>query len=271
MYRLFKDKCPSLFKINAACILTTTLVIFIYESAYFYQKWQKVVLEKEHLEKIHLATQLEGLKNQVNPHFLFNSLNTLAYLIPEDQEKSVRFVEKLSKVYRYILDIKDAKLVTVQSEIDFIQSYIFLLKERFGENLIIEIDIPASFLSKELLPLALQILFENAIKHNVISALKPLTIKLYTQNEKIVVSNNIQPKQQVIDSTGFGLNNISNRYELIAGKKIEIIPKDENANFTVKLPLLDSKAQTKSTKIPTIGLITNIPSRRRHRRTERHQ
>ena len=187
---------------------------------------------------MNMQSQLEGLKNQVNPHFLFNSLNTLTYLIPENADKSVHFVQQLSKVYRYILELKDKELISLEEELRFLDAYTFLLKERFGENLCVEIDIPDEFLNKNIIPLSLQILCENAIKHNIISSQKPLCLKVFIQNEdKLIVKNNLQKKNQEMNSTRLGLQNIKNRYRFFSEKEVEVIATQEE--FVVVLPLID--------------------------------
>ncbi len=223
--------------IAVSSIIMISLVVAIYESIYFYQQLKKSIQEKEELQRENIQSQLEGLKSKVNPHFLFNSLNTLAYLIPEDADKSVKFVQKLSKVYRYILEMSDEKLIPLQQELDFLNAYIFLLKERFEENLRVEIDIPKARLTDKIIPLSLQILFENAIKHNVISSSKPLFIKVLINPEgKLIVENNLQKKKQIKDSTKFGLENIKNRYRFFSTEAVDVI--STSSSFIVSLPLI---------------------------------
>jgi LytS/YehU family sensor histidine kinase len=218
-------------------LITTFLVLGIYETIGFYTQLQKSVVEKEQLERENIQSQLEGLKNQVNPHFLFNSLNTLSYIIPEDSDTAVKFVQKLSKVYRYILEIRDSKLINLEEELEFLKSYNFLLKERFGENLNINIDVPKENLKDQILPLSLQILFENAIKHNIISGKKPLTIEiLIDNNERLIVRNNLQKKRQAMNGTKLGLDNIKNRYRFFSDLEVKVIESDEF--FTVIMPLI---------------------------------
>ena len=213
------------------------LIWAIYESLYFYTKLQKTLREKEQLTRINIQSQLEGLKNQVNPHFLFNSLNTLIYLIPENPDKAVNFVQKLSKVYRYILEIREQKIISIGDELEFLKAYVFLLKERFGENLKINIDLPATYERRKIVPLSLQILFENAIKHNIISTQRPLHIEVFVSNERLVIKNNLQRKNQVISSTHLGLENIKNRYKFFTDKEVEVLEIDDS--FVVTLPMVD--------------------------------
>lgn len=217
------------------------LVSAIYESVYLYARWRESIVEQERLRRENIQSQLEGLKNQVNPHFLFNSLNTLIYIIPEDPQRAVQFVQKLSKVYRYILEIREKELIPLEEELTFLDSFIFLVQERFGENLRVDVEIPDAFLQARIIPLSLQILFENAIKHNVISEQRPLTIELFVDEEQhLVVRNNLQRKKQVLDSTRVGLDNIRSRYAFFTDEKV-VISEDE-AFFTVSLPLLKVSA-----------------------------
>ena len=214
------------------------LVISIYEGTYLFAELKKSKLEQEVLIKENITSQLEGLKNQVNPHFLFNSLNTLASIIPDDQDRGVRFVTKLSKVYRYILDIKDQKLISVKEELDYLNSYTYLLKERFGDNIKFDIEVDEKDYDKLIIPLSLQITFENAIKHNIITSSKPLHIHVYMENENLVVKNNLQRKSTVETSTKTGLQNIKNRYSFFTNKEVGVISTVKH--FIVTLPLLTS-------------------------------
>lgn len=236
VFKKIDNVSPSV-SMSISSLVVIALVVAIYESIYFYQQLKKSIQEKEELQRENIKSQLEGLKSKVNPHFLFNSLNTLAYLIPEDAEKSVKFVQKLSKVYRYILEMSDEKLIPLQKELDFLNAYIFLLKERFEENLRVEIDIPKARLKDKIIPLSLQILFENAIKHNVISSSKPLFIKVLINEEgKLIVENNLQKKKQIKNSTKFGLENIKNRYRFFSTEAVDVI--STSTSFIVSLPLI---------------------------------
>lgn len=219
-----------------ASFMIIALVSAIYESAFLYHRWKETVVETERLRRENVESQLEGLRNQVNPHFLFNSLNTLIYIIPEAPERAVRFVQKLSKVYRYILEIREKKIITLEEELDFLEAYIFLLKERFGDNLQIDLHIPESLKQSQIVPLSLQILFENAIKHNIISKDKPLKIEVFAEDGHLVVQNNLQKKKQTMPSTNVGLENIRNRYAFFSAEPVEILT--DTGRFRVSLPLL---------------------------------
>jgi LytS/YehU family sensor histidine kinase len=191
----------------------------------------------ERLKRENLSIQLEGLKNQISPHFLFNSLNTLAAIIPEDPMQSVEFVHKLSHTYRYLLEQKDKNLVELSTELDFIQSYYFLQRIRFGDNLRLTIELPEAYYTRKLPPLSLQLLIENAIKHNVISDQKPLCLSIgIDESGRLLVQNNLQPRLMVEPSTGIGLPNIESRYKHLEVGGMEV--KQTDTLFSVYLPLL---------------------------------
>lgn len=203
----------------------------------FLKEWKAAVIKIEQLKLENLSARYDALKNQVNPHFLFNSLNSLSALVYEDQRKAIEFIQKLSQVYRYVLDKRDCELVSLDDELTFLNNYLFLQKIRFGDNLHIEIqkDLEAGWIP----PLAIQMLVENAIKHNVICEEKPLAIRINVQAEQVQVSNNIQEKLEK-DSTGIGLTNLKARYEYLSDQKVLVENKDNR--FLVSIPLL---------KIPT--------------------
>lgn len=226
----------SLISSNSAAIFCTILVMAIYESIYFMNELKNSVEEKETLKRESLNAQLNALRTQVNPHFLFNNLNTLSSIIPENPQQAVEFVQQLSKVYRHILEVKDQKNISLKEELDVLRAYGFLLKTRFGNNLDIDINVPDEKLNKNIVPLSLQLLMENAIKHNIVSNDKPLKIDVYAVNGRLVVSNNLQRKNQLTESTGMGLDNIRKRYKLLSDKPVEVT-ENEN-NFTVSIPLI---------------------------------
>ncbi len=228
---------PGFAVVFTVSLILCALVIAIYEAAAFYLQLGMAVREKAELERNYVSSQLEGLRNQVNPHFLFNSLNTLIYLIPENADKAVNFVQKMSKVYRYVLESREAQLIPVRDELEFLQAYIFLLKERFGENLQVHlIDLDHNDRAG-IVPLSLQMLFENAIKHNVISTEKPLSIEVFFENKRLVVRNNLQRKNQVMDSTGVGMQNIKDRYRMLTDQAVEVIVSQQY--YTVLLPVVE--------------------------------
>lgn len=223
---------------NAAAIFCSLTVVAIYESIYFMNELRKSVEEKELLKQESLKAQLNALKTQVNPHFLFNNLNTLVSVIPENPDQAVKFVQQLSKVYRHILEVQDEQSIPLKDELDVMRAYAFLLQTRFGENLDITIDVPEEKLKKKIVPLSLQILMENAIKHNIVSSDKPLKVSVSALNGRLVVSNNLQKKNQVNESTGIGLDNIRNRCRLLGNEQVEVT--ESGSNFTVSIPLIDN-------------------------------
>ena len=196
------------------------------------------VEEKELLKRESLMAQLNALKTQVNPHFLFNNLNTLCSIIPENPDQAVAFVQQLSKVYRHILEVKDEKSIPLKDEMAVLEAYAFLLKTRFGDNLEIDMQVDPKQMEDLIVPLSLQLLMENAIKHNIVSQDRPLKIIVKIIDGRLVVSNNLQKKNQIIESTGIGLTNIRNRYKLLTDKLILVT---ETLNdFTVSIPLIQS-------------------------------
>lgn len=214
----------------------------IYEAVYFYGKWNEANLEAEKYKTQQIVSQLESLKNQISPHFLFNSLNTLAAIIPEDASQAEKFTEKLSDVYRYILQYKDKELVFLNVELDFIESYLFMLKIRYPENLEVIIDIPNRYLNMHVAPLTIQILLENAIKHNVISKTSPLKIRIFIDDkEQIVVENELKLKTVAKNSTKTGLENVRKRYAYLSDKSIDVFQNQEI--FKVSVPLISFEGE----------------------------
>ena len=208
------------------------------EAIYSQQEWRRTLLEKEQLEKLHLQSQLDVLKNQINPHFLFNSLNSLSSIIADDPGKAELFVDKLSMVYRYILLHNDRDWVDLHTELTFIKAYFHLLQTRYGEG--VQLNLAVSDSQAELLlpPLTLQLLVENAIKHNVVHKNKPLLIEIASSGEmELMISNNLQRKnKQLVLSHGVGLKNIAERYNIANAGAIMV--QEQNGLFAVKLPLV---------------------------------
>ncbi len=220
--------------VGATCNLLATS---FNEGAAFYEKWREVVDESDQLKKENLQSQLEGLKGQVNPHFLFNSLNSLSSLISEDPEKAEKFLDEMSKVYRYLLRTNEEGLTSLDSEMQFIHSYFHLLKTRYGDGLEMETRINDKYYEYQLPPLTLQMLVENAVKHNMILKDSPLHILIMTTNSgKLVVTNNLQRKDRMVSSNKVGLTNIVKKYRLM--KKEEISVRDDGKEFAVVVPLI---------------------------------
>ncbi len=213
----------------------TFFVSTIMHGRTFLVNWRQSLIEGEKLKKDHIAAQYETLKNQVNPHFLFNSFNVLTTLVHKDADLAEQFVRQLSNVYRYVLDSRDKEVVPLEQELKQLEAYIFLMKIRFGESLKADIH-PIHTEGVSVAPLTLQMLFENALKHNEVSKLNPLSIEVFLEGDFIVVKNNIQLKNSVGESTGVGLENIKARYRFLSNKAVLV---EENETFfVVKIPII---------------------------------
>lgn len=222
-----------------ACVVSAGFAVLaasFHEAVAFYEKWKKVTDEAEHLKKVNLQTQLESLKAQVNPHFLFNSLNSLSSLISEDPGKAEKFLDEMCKVYRYLLRNNEDDLAPLWVEMQFIHSYYHLLKTRYGDSLFLEVNIPDELVWYRIPSLTLQMLVENAVKHNMMLKDRPLQIVITTvAGPRLVVSNNLQRKKR-ISSNKVGLNNIVNKYKLL--KQDDIIVQEDEKTFAVVVPLI---------------------------------
>jgi two-component system, LytTR family, sensor kinase len=204
---------------------------------FFMNKLKKAQLEAEQLKKISVEAQFEALSNQINPHFMFNCFNVLSTLVYKDPDISAKFISQISNVYRYLLHSQERKLVSLKDELTFVESYLFLLQIRYGQNLIVQKDIEPTYPDEfYVAPASLQMLIENAIKHNIISKSHPLKIHLYSTHGAIVVSNNLQEKQVKEQSTKRGLLNIQNRYRLMTDEVVKI--EKTLSEFKVEIPLL---------------------------------
>jgi len=197
---------------------------------------QKIALENEHLKNENLKARYTMLVNQINPHFLFNSLNSLSMLVREGQtQNALTYIEQLSYTFRYIMRNEKYELQTLGNEMEFLNAYKYLLEIRYADKLFFDIEIDAEKLDERLPALSLQPLIENAVKHNSITRSAPLHISITTENDSLVISNPIKPKMEAENSTGIGLKNLTSRYKLLTGKNIEIT--NDGAHFTVRLPL----------------------------------
>lgn len=220
-----------------AVILLCDIVVYSLSKLIAYAFLSQTQLNSERGEK-HLAQfQYNKLKMQINPHFLFNSLNILDFLVQEgEKERAGAFIRKLADCYRYMLKTEDEPLVTLREELDFAQKYSDLLQERFANGFVVEYDIPNDALSGHVIPCCLQLLIENATKHNIVNAEHPLMVKIGINNDVLYVSNNLQPRISTQASTGKGLNNIRQQYQDIAGCDITI--EQTHTTYTVNIPLL---------------------------------
>ncbi|MEM0997184.1 MAG: histidine kinase [Bacteroidota bacterium] len=229
---------PPFARILIVTILFNVLFTGIYEAIYSVIGWSDSQLQTEKLKRESLQSQLDNLKSRVNPHFLFNSLNTLSALIPERPDDAVKAVEQLARTYRYLLAASEKEVVQVREELENVQAYLFLLQTRFGSALRVDIAVPEALQDRFVVPLAVQMLVENCIKHNVVRQKEPLRIRIGTEGEDwLVVENAVRPRPRAAEGTGTGLRNIRRRYELVAQSAIEVHADSER--FRVKLPLLN--------------------------------
>ncbi len=225
---------------NRATIISEYIIFIIIASIIyavsFFRAWREQVQETEQVKNEALALKYQVLQDQINPHFLFNSLNVLGSLIDIDVPKAKEFTRELSLFYRNVLQFKDQDIISLKEEIAFVEKYIYLQQIRFGEALEVEIVANAN-VDGSVIPLSLQALVENAIKHNEISKAKPLKILIaVTDEQELIVENNLQPKKMVEPSSKTGLANLAGRYEFLTGKKVEIVKNGEY--FRVSLPLI---------------------------------
>lgn len=217
--------------------LPSFLIIAVYEAIYYFQQYTRALIDRERLETQHVNTELNNLRNQINPHFLFNSLNTLMNLIPNDQDAAMNYLSKLSKFYRYAVGVKEEKLIPLHKEIEFAHLFVDLLHERFKDALDVRINVQGGE-EQKVPPLSLQLLIENAVKHNVVSRESPLNIEIELDEREgeLVVSNNVQRKINSVSSTGMGLENIKSRFKYFTDRPVKII--DDIERFQVALPTI---------------------------------
>ncbi|MCR9229039.1 MAG: 2TM domain-containing protein [Flavobacteriaceae bacterium] len=219
--------------------LIAMIVALLFYAAYYYKYYKEKQVKEQKIIAGSASARFDALKNQLDPHFLFNSLNVLTSLIDEDPHQAQNFTTSLSKVYRYVLEQKNKDLVTVDEELKFARTYVRLLKMRFEDSIIFDIPDNSSQPEAKIVPLSLQLLLENAVKHNVVTSSRPLHIKVFEQNGMLVVSNNLQEKQVVKKSSGVGLQNIKQRYNILTDREV-IIEKTES-DFRVFIPMLTQK------------------------------
>jgi two-component system LytT family sensor kinase len=203
---------------------------------YFLERWKDSIVQAERLEKEKSQVQFDNLRNQLNPHFLFNALTSLNSLIFEDQQLASAFLQQLSKVYRYVLQNKDKNFVLLNTELEFISNYVFLLETRFSKALQINFNINEEAKQKAIVPVTLQILIQNALKHNIVDKDKKLTIDVLTVGDYLIVSNNLQVRKTVETSNKQGLDNLKSLYAFLTDKEVIVEPTTDR--FYVKIPLL---------------------------------
>lgn len=216
-------------------IFFTVVGIIIINGIRFFKSWKQAAVNEEKLKREKLAIEYESLKNQVNPHFLFNSLTALSSLVYTDQQKAVNFIREFSNVFRYVLESREKEVIDIATEKRLLESVSYLNRIRYDDLLQININLTDAT-DKYVLPMALQMLLENAIKHNVISERKPLQVEIIEEEEYIVVKNNRQPKKNEIVSTKIGLENIKSRYKYLSDKEVQVEATADQ--FIVKIPIL---------------------------------
>ena len=220
------------------------MVIFIFggiilvNSSHFFKSWKEAAVNEEILKREKLAIEYEALKNQVNPHFLFNSLTALSSLVYKDQEKAVAFIREFSNVFRYVLESRGKELVDFATEKKLLESVSYMNQIRYENSLQIKVNL-SDATDKYIIPMALQMLLENAIKHNSISVNKPLKVNIMEEDGYVVVKNNLQPKKSEIVSNKIGLENIKSRYKYLSDK--DVLIEKSNEEFIVKIPVLSIK------------------------------
>jgi two-component system LytT family sensor kinase len=220
-------------------IVFNTFITFLNEGIYRFEKFSVTIKETEQLKKEYMHSQLLGLKSQMNPHFLFNSLNTLSSLINEDADKAEEFLDHMSKVYRYLLRNNEEKLVTLETEVDFIKSYYFLLKARHEDGLRLHINLSPGKEEQWIPPLTLQMIFENAMNQNAISRSRPLSIWISDTENGLQIVHSVQPKINNITGTAEIEENINNKYRLLCGCEIRI--NETETERSILLPVIHSK------------------------------
>ncbi len=240
-YFLFYDKIPfhpsrdvlvAIYAINIFMVLSVILSIFGYR---FFVRWKQEQIVAAELEKEKALVQYDNLKNQLNPHFLFNALSSLNSLIFENPQLASDFLQQLSKVYRYVLENKEKNTVSLQTEINFVNHYIKLLETRFDGGLKVVFEVSEEAKDKMIVPVTLQILIENAAKHNTTSKGFPLVVRIKAEGDWLTVENNLQKRNAIETSNGHGLENLKNLYHYISDRKVDVV--ETNDSFTAKIPL----------------------------------
>jgi hypothetical protein len=222
------------------------VILIIFYSVFYYRRKQENKVKEQKIIAGTASAKFDALKNQLDPHFLFNSLNVLTSLIEENPIAATKFTTALSKVYRYVLEQKSKDLVTVAEELKFAELYMSLIKMRFEDSIVFTMPKEVSNPEAKVVPLSLQLLLENAVKHNQVTPSKKLHITIVEEDGNLIISNNVQPKQVVKGSTGVGLKNIRQRYEILTNRPVTI---NENTNqFSISIPMLTKESITMKTQ-----------------------
>jgi len=217
---------------------SVVLSVILVNLSHFFTSWRQAAVNEEKLRREKLQVEYEALRNQVNPHFLFNNLTALSSLVYKDREKAVTFIREFSNVFRYVLESREKEVVDLATEKKFIESVSYLYRIRYENSLQINLRLTDAT-DKYIIPMALQMLLENAIKHNAISEGSPLKVDILEENNYVVVKNNLQPKKTTIVSSRIGLENIKSRYKYLSDK--EVIVKASDETFEVRIPVLSMK------------------------------
>lgn len=236
------DESPSYYYIS---FVISMVIVLIFYGVYYYRYKQENRVKEQKIIAGTASAKFDALKNQLDPHFLFNSLNVLTSLIEENPIAAVKFTTALSKVYRYVLEQKNKDLVTVEEELKFANLYMSLIKMRFEDSIVFTIPENISNPEAKVVPLSLQLLLENAVKHNQVTETKKLHIKIVEKDGNLVISNNVQPKQVIKESTGVGLLNIRQRYEILTDRPVTI--NENGKQFSIAIPMLTKETITMNT------------------------
>jgi two-component system LytT family sensor kinase len=222
---------------NSITVMALMAAYYLASNKRASRRLQQVHINEERLEKENIKAHFNALKNQISPHFLFNNFSVLTTLVETNQEQSIVFIGRLSKAYRYILEQSDFEYIKLRTEVEFLETYMFLLKTRFEDKINLDVKVSAQEIDHySIVPLTLQLLIENAVKHNSMSAQNPLKISIFIDGEFLVVSNPVQLRELSEPSTKLGLHNIINRYKLLIDKAVLVV--QEQGQFIVKIPLI---------------------------------
>ncbi len=259
------DECPYANFTNVVLahrylfLITVLFAYFInanYERLFLFIELTETGIMAEKYKKDSIESKFNNLKNKINPHFLFNTFNALSEVIEENPPKASKLVNELTDVYRYVFDNQEVNWISLKKELDFIYAYINLFKMRFEENLVTEITVPAEYLDYNIAPLTLQILIENAVKHNIISSKKPLKITIEVKESFIIVKNTLQIKSIINSGSSFGLKNLKERYKHLTNQTVDV--SETNDEFIVQVPLIKEIKTDKRTAKKNLHEGTNI-------------
>ncbi len=239
------DDIASVFITNVLIYaVVNIIVVSIFEAWIFFIESDRAKQKADNLQEELSQIKFEVLKSQINPHFMFNSLNVLSGLINKDVKKAQQFIDEFSHIYRYVLETIEQPVATLAKELDFTRSYLFLQQIRYGNDLSYSINISAGLLELLLPPLSLQVVLENATKHNIVNEKKPLQIEIYNEGRVLIIKNNIQPKISKGVSTGLGLKNLVKRYSMISAEEPEFTV--ETSHYIAKLPLINPETDERN-------------------------